>query len=240
MLLEDLKKYYRGFYLSEPVGNNAFNYEERTCREIYIPPLANGGIDHLAVSENIAFCEVVDGREIAVQGLDKFIYLNKKGKHIFVMDNHNHAFFFWMVCLSKNIVGKENLLVHIDQHKDMREPQQMFDYSRDQFTLKQAFDYTNNILNVGNFIQPALSLGLLNDVLQLNHEEAFKTDVKRDFILDIDIDIFADEMAYFSDELKMNKIKELLSQAEVISIATSPYFIEQNKAIALVKEIVNF
>ena len=49
---------------------------------------------------------------------------------------------------------------------------------------------------------------------------------------------FAPEMDYIDNEFKLVVIKKLMSLADVVTIATSPFFIEQNLAINWLKRIM--
>ena len=60
-----------------------------------------------------------------------------------------------------------------------------------------------------------------------------------EYVLDIDLDIFSKDMDYIPYDFRINKIKDLIKGAKVITIATSPYFIEQNYAIKVLKELFN-
>ena len=57
--------------------------------------------------------------------------------------------------------------------------------------------------------------------------------------LDIDLDIFSKDMDYIPYDFRIDKIKKLIENAKVITIATSPYFIEQDYAIKVLKELFN-
>jgi hypothetical protein len=46
-------------------------------------------------------------------------------------------------------------------------------------------------------------------------------------ILNLDLDIFAPELNHIPEDKKIKIIKNLLKQVKYITIATSPYFIEQ-------------
>jgi hypothetical protein len=47
-------------------------------------------------------------------------------------------------------------------------------------------------------------------------------------------------MEYMSYDLRVNKIKEYIDRAKVITIASSPFFIEQDYAIKVLKELFNY
>jgi hypothetical protein len=236
--LELIKHFYKGFLISEPVGNNAFSFEKRKHKTLFVPPLKYGNLDELCISKDIVFSEIKDGLECNLPGLASFLYLYKDNKHIFIFDNHNHAFFFWSFGFIKGYLKKPLGLVHVDQHTDMREPMYYLNFKDNGNVVDKVFDYTNNVLNVGNFIKPALALGFFDQVTQVNREDAFSSEMPKEFVLDIDMDIFADEMKYISDHLKMEKIKFWFEKASWITIATSPFFMDQQKAIKLVKDIL--
>lgn len=46
-------------------------------------------------------------------------------------------------------------------------------------------------------------------------------------ILNLDLDIFAPELDYIDERKKIACIQNLLSQVKYVTIATSPYFIDQ-------------
>jgi hypothetical protein len=57
------------------------------------------------------------------------------------------------------------------------------------------------------------------------------------FILDIDLDFWAPEMGNQSFS-SLDKLHQLMQKAECITIATSPYFLEQERAVELVKKLI--
>ena len=124
----------------------------------------------------------------------------------------------------------------MDQHKDMREPQ---DYIVDIQNLDDVFRYTNEVLNVGNFIQPALKKEIFSQVIIIDSSYSFDVKVEGEYVLDIDLDIFSRDMDYIPYDFRLNKIKNLIKDAKIITIATSPYFIEQDYAIKVLKELFN-
>ena len=79
------------------------------------------------------------------------------------------------------------------------------------------------VLNVGNFIQPALKHGIFSEVIIIDSSYGFDLDIQGEFVLDIDLDIFSKDMEYISYDLRINKIKELIEKARVITIASSPF-----------------
>jgi hypothetical protein len=233
-------QYSRGFNIERPAGNNAFSFEGRKNKTIYVPPLVEGDLADLAAGENTAFSEVRDGKEINANGLRNFVHWSRAAKEIFIFDNHNHAFFFWCWGLSIGWLRPGMALVHVDQHKDTRPPPVLTPFgSLKDIDLNRAFEYTNYTLNVGNFIPPALALGIFSASSNVDSREAFERDLPAGYVLDIDLDIFAPEMEYIPREIKICRLREWIAAARFITVATSPFFMEQQEAIRIVKELLD-
>jgi len=236
MNIEPLKKLYKGFYIPAPTGNNAFSYEIRLNKRIYVAPLSEGTPDDLRVGRRIAFSEVEDGVEKNDVGLEKFIYYRHKNTDVFIFDNHNHAFFFWLAAFLQDKLRAGARLIHVDMHSDMYQPSAPFALSlRRDFTLEEVFNYTQRILTVSSFIKPALQMGLFSDVEIIDSTLSFENAIPERFALDIDMDIFYKDMDYIGYDVKMNKIRAYIERAEFVTIATSPFFMNQEKAIRYVK-----
>lgn len=235
--IRTLQKYYNGFFIDRPAGNNAFSHGRRENKQIYVPPIIKGGIRDLAVGEKIVFSEIGEGGvEINTKGLKSFVYLQHHGKDVFIFDNHNHAFFFWAYALKLGPIGLGSTLVHVDQHRDTRKPARYFTFSDPKaIDLKAAFEYTNFELNVGNFIKPALAANIFTKLEVIDSRSAFTQSFDDGIVLDIDLDIFCDDMAYIEEDYKIEKIKQYLQSASLVTMATSPFFMEQSRAINLAK-----
>lgn len=222
MIIDELKKLYRGFYIEQPVGNNEFSFDKRRNRSIWVAPLVDGLPGDIREGNNIAFAEVEDDREISAKGLEQFLYFEHADRPVFIFDNHNHAFTFWAWGIEKKRITAQAKLIHVDQHSDMRRPD---DEPPLCLSLAQAFDYANFNLNVGNFIKPALQLGWFSDTEIINTEEGFRQEFAEPFVLDIDLDVFAPELDYVDNDLKIQRIRYWMQEAQLTTIAFSPYFI---------------
>ena len=231
-----IEELYNGFYITEPNGNNAFSFDQRLHQKIFVPPLIRAELNELKEGEEIVFAEVYEGVEKNLCGLQNYLLFYHNEKPVFVFDNHNHAFCFWVWAYQNAYIEMQTPLVHIDQHKDMREPEVYFE-SNNLTNLKEVFRYTNEDLNVGNFIQPALNVGLVSEVYMIDNQDAFEKILPDEYILDIDVDVFSDDMRYINDDYKLEMIRTFVERASIITVATSPYFIDQSKAIAFVKKI---
>lgn len=228
---------YIGFYIEKPIGNNIFSYEERENKKIYVPKLIEGNLDDIKVGDKIVFNEIDEEKEIKARGLKNMVKYNIDQKDVYIFDNHNHALYFWIKSLKKDKFSKGCKLVHVDQHKDMREPD---DYNVNMDNIEDVFTYTNEVLNVGNFIQPALKHNIFSDVVIMDSSYGFDLDIKGEYVLDIDLDIFSKDMDYIPHEIKICKIQNLIKKAKVITIASSPFFIDQEYAIKVLKELFNY
>ena len=228
---------YIGFYIDRPIGNNIFSYEDRENKKIYVPKLIEGTLNDVLVGEEIVFNEIDEYIEIKAKGLKNMIIYKYQDKDIYIFDNHNHAFYFCIKSLQKGSFKKGCNLVHVDQHKDTREPQ---DYNVNIDDINDVFRYTNEVLNVGSFIKPALKHNIFSDVVIIDSSYGFDLKIEGEFVLDIDLDIFSKDMDYIPYNLKVSRIKDLIKKSKVITIASSPFFIEQDYAIKVLKELFNY
>jgi len=60
------------------------------------------------------------------------------------------------------------------------------------------------------------------------------------YILDIDIDFWAPEMGIAEWDRTIQKTRQLIAGASVVTIATSPCFIEQDRAVEIVKLLLSY
>ena len=228
---------YTGFYIDKPTGNNIFSYEERSNKKIFVPKLIQGTLDDVLVGSEIVFNEIDEEIEIKAKGLKNMVKFDYQDKDIYIFDNHNHAFYFWIKSLNKGSFTKGCKLVHVDQHKDTRVPE---NYEVDVNNIDDVFRYTNEVLNVGSFIKPALEHNIFSELIIIDSSYGFDLEIYGEFVLDIDLDIFSKDMDYIPYDLKLSKIQELIKKAKVITIASSPFFIDQEYAIKVLKELFNY
>lgn len=252
--------YEKPFFIDTPVSNNAFNFEQRSTLgkpvQVYVAALKTGTVDDVKIGTETVFEEIdEDVGPKTCLGLENFIQSTVEGVPAYIFDNHNHAFAFWCLEKSKGNLNDHALLIHIDQHKDTRTPKSFL--SREEATdLSKVFQYTNSSLNVGNFIPAAQHIGLVGDIVFIDSEYSLQQMVqtvttesttgtstenashitldrlkKGNIILDIDLDFFAPDSDYIGNELKVMVIKKLIPMASVITFATSPFFIDQERAI---------
>ncbi len=229
---------YNGFYLKEAHGNNAFSFQERKQRTLFVPPLIRGNLTDVQIGALPAFVEFDEGKEHVKVGLQNFVAFEWQGKPVFIFDNHNHAFFFWLLGFKAGIVPPGLPLLHVDQHTDLRQPSEPPAFRlTEPLHLKEVFTYTNQTLNVGNFIQPALKLNLFSEVWVVNTTPDFQKHWPEPFVLDIDLDIFVPELSHMNDDFKLEQIRSYMDRATLITIATSPFFIDQQLALEKLQQL---
>lgn len=226
------------FYITNPVWNNEFDFEKRINKSIYVPKIINGTLDDLKIWYQTAF-EIVENWEIkSFVWLKNFIRTDYKWIPVIIVDNHNHVFYFWFEALFKKIIKNWINLVHIDEHSDIKDSWKELPLF---CNLKQIFEFTNFDLNVGNYIRPAISSWLISNYIKISWEEELinykKNLPKWNYILNLDMDFFSSNLDYIDYKLKKEAILNVASHAKLITIATSPYFIDQEKAIKVIKDI---
>lgn len=182
-----MKAYEKHASITLPISNNRFSFEKRKFQKIVIPQITEGNIGEIQKSKEFAFIEIDEnGTEICCNGLEVFIKQEDKSEYIF--DNHNHSFYFAYEWFYKTKLKFD--LIHIDQHKDLREAAADFQeyrsnlfenekiltdeikklnleleiqkLSKDELELLIAYLYTNIELNVGNFIRPMINMGMID------------------------------------------------------------------------------
>lgn len=231
--------YTEPFQITDRVGNNTFSYEHRgTAPTLWVPSLFIGSIEDVVPGDRVVFEDLDEfGVLQSCTGLAHLVKTTWRGIPTVVVDNHNHVFYFWCEALALGHIARGATLVHIDQHKDMRVPEHPYRGT----ALADAFDYTNFHLNVGNYIVPAQQSGLLGEAQLVTSGEALddiRFSGRTNTILNIDLDFFAPEMSYIGFDRARRFIDAHLPQASLITVATSPFFIDQGLAIQALQKLV--
>lgn len=230
--------YSHPFAIEQRAGNNAFAYDKRgDAPRIWVPSLVDGSWDDVVLGERVAFADLDDDGQLReASGVAHLVRTHWRGVPAVVMDNHNHAFYFWCEAVQQGLLQEGAALVHVDQHRDTRIPEQRYQGT----TLADAFAYTNFHLNVGNYIVPARDCGLIADAQFVTgaaglDDTSFVT--RRNKILNLDLDFFAPEMATDFGPAR-DFIHAQLETASLITIATSPFFIDQARALTVLRSLV--
>ncbi len=254
--------YSSSFYITDSVWNNAFSFEKRENKKLYVPNLIKGGIDDVEIGDNIVFEDFdFEWNLQSCFWLKNFYEMDWKGKKVFLFDNHNHAFYFWCLALKEWIIRKGSYLFHMDEHSDMRDSWKYLS-SDEILDLERVFEFTNFELNVGDYIVPAVKSGLVGKVVQIRGGEALNWILsllpspqpsplrgeveaqiedrllwKGDIIFNLDLDFFRPELDFIDYDLKKEVVLKIAEKAKVITVASSPFFIEQKLALKVFKDL---
>jgi hypothetical protein len=224
--------------LTKPMGNNALSYREG--RTLHVPALVKGGFADIKPGTETAFEDIEDGARKSCTGLERFILSEWNGIPLYVFDNHNHALAFWCDAVSSKVATPGFPLVHIDQHSDLWPNDSAFDIGRigDDAYVETFVDERTN---VGSYIVPTLGSGLCGSIVRIEGEPALDRIIgigaPEGSVLNLDMDFFAPVMDVIPFAKKKEAILKCAQNAAVITIATSPFFIEQNLAIRKIGEI---
>lgn len=244
-------------FISTPIGNNTINFVERKEKHsdcvVRIPPLKTGTIEDVRLLEAWVCYEYVSDKDVLISsfGLESLVHIIQWDKDIFIIDNHNHAFALRWRSYKNKKMARWSHLIHIDQHSDYVDSiQYLTDWVWDQNiqeTLQTKIDdYTNEVLTIASFIKPALACGLctshdmiLSEYSLLQFE--FSTlDSQSWIVVDIDLDFRAPEMGieYYYQTIK--KVRQLIDLPDVrcITIATSPTYIHQQRALQVLRDLL--
>jgi len=268
--------YHKDFYITDPVWNNVFSYDQRPHKGLFVPALKEiGDLNHIKIlapnETNITFEEYdFDENMQTCFWLENLYQLNyhpirssttfpsdegKESTPLYLVDNHNHVFYFWYLARSQGIISDNTLLYHIDEHADTRDPGKYL-MKPDSEDLQKVFNYTNFTLNVGNYIIPAEKEGLIWKTVQIRGEEALRGYISRQpqgiaptnscrgapgghpsIILNLDLDFFEPELDFIDYDLKKQVILDIAQKADLITVCTSPYFIDQERALEVFKDL---
>ncbi len=250
-------RYDQETFLMKPIGNNTINFWERkeygSDSILRVPPLIHGSLDDVRLLESGVCYEYVSDKWklISASGLESLIQIPRSDKDIYIIDNHNHAFSCrWISYLSQHI-ARGSHLIHIDQHSDYSDPSQYLsefiqETSPEKIWLQDIDTYTNEVLTIGSFIKPALDSGfcmshdmILSEYALLDYDITSLS--SKSLIVDIDLDFRAPEMGieYYYQTIK--KVRQLIALPDVgcITIATSPTYIHQQRALQVLRDIID-
>jgi hypothetical protein len=225
-------------YITKPIGNNAFSYDQRmvlwSTGKLYIPSLIAWTVADLWQGSEICFEEVINGKLVSCTGLKNFLQTTYHDMPVYIVDNHNYALSFRHKHFNISTSQPFNV-IHIDQHSAIKPNENIFSPDDDIET------FVNEKTNVGNFITAAINAWIIKDVLQVRSDYTLgniqhETWNMQPCILDLDIDFRVDKEA---SETDFEIIRKLIQQSKLVTIATSPYFIEQNRAIEIIKKILS-
>jgi uncharacterized protein (UPF0212 family) len=133
-------------------------------------------------------------------------------------------------------------LIHVDEHADTRDPWEYL-MKPDSLDIDKVFHYTNYVYNVWNYIVPAEKEGLIQNTIQVrnthNLEEYLdlRSTLGSDIIFNLDLDFFQPDLDFIDYDLKKKVCLDAADKAKVITVATSPFFIDQKLALKVFNDI---
>jgi len=242
-----VEKLYNGFYLNKESANSQIS----GCKDnLRVAPIkkTNSYVNLEIDYEHFAFAEKDKTWEIEYfHGLKNFLWIEKSDvPPIFIFDNHNHApVFRYNIIYNKRIKNVE--LIHIDQHSDCWENKNHLKLNWNENELENVFHFYNEKCNVGNFIPSSIECWIISDQTQIRSISALKNlkiEKNQNFILDIDLDFclnWIDRNIINEESIKIlkKKFNEFRNFALCTTIATSPYFLNQEVAINILKKLLN-
>lgn len=179
----------------------------------YLTPIKSWTLEDVKLGSHIVFEETDEKWQIhKCKWLEYIVQIEP---NIIVVDNHDRV----LECRPKGFP-----VLHIDQHTDMR-------------------PVWPDGVNVGNFLRYALDTNFITWLTQINTEYSllnFDTDnIKQNTtIIDIDLDFRHPDMSIQNFEKTIQITKNLIKKAKIVTIATSPYFLDQNLAINIVNKLI--
>lgn len=134
------------------------------------PPLIVGSIEHIRIHEgdgwsHFGLCPMDPGRTTSHKGLESMVRLRENPK-VYLIDNHNWAFFAWAEALKEGLINPGAYLIHVDDHSDTDAFELTFDgLYKDPFdltNLSMMADFAETVIEVQNFIEPAVRSGIIS------------------------------------------------------------------------------
>ena len=181
-----------------------------------------------------------------------YIYVHiiwEKKIPIYICDNHNHALYFWIMYVQSLKSYPEKIYIsHIDQHSDLlinpNSKNLLEAHKQDLVTESFLYDFVHQQCHVGNFVDPFLHMFAQTQFQWIKSEYQLLELHERDWkptsphILDIDLDFRAPAMSLDKNDLTIIHTKQLMEAADIITIATSPYYLDQQLALDLLKQLL--
>ena len=229
--LSDLSMLYRdALFIEKCIGNNSFSYIPD--RILYIAPVRQYmGSHSVEQGDKIVFCDECGGKLFNYTGLFAQLFgkTGGSGTPFYLCDNHNLVLEAWKIVKEYSPLLK---VVHIDQHRD------------DAKFAGSGGDYMRES-RICDYIDFAKSARWIDsEHYSFTESKEFQRGVpsvhNRHFILNLDLDIFAPEVTNVGTEEKIELIKEAVKHTELITISTSPGFIEPERAISLAKLFISY
>ena len=237
--MKTIEQLYNWFYLTKESPNSQISDWLNSLRVAPIKKL-NNYISPQIDCDHFAFAEKNKDWKIEYfHGLKNFLRIEWSNlPPIFIFDNHNHAILFRYYITHINKIWQSEL-IHIDQHSDCRDNKNQLQLNQNENELEKVFTFCNEKCNVWNFIPPAIECWIISKQIQVRSLLSLQNlDINKEqnFILDIDLDFcldWIDKNKINPESIKLlnSKIHKIWKHSLWITIATSPYFLNQELAI---------
>lgn len=188
----------------------------------------NNGNFNIKLSQEVAY---LDDKKKAYNGLLGTQKFKIGEKDIYVFDNHNNAIF--SVLEQNDKYNRIFDIVHIDAHRDNATFQHKYPKKINQENIQEIFEQSR-ISDYLNLMTKTKMIGKIKNITQ-SHEFKNMEFPKKEFILNLDIDIFGDDGQVVDLELKIMRIIQSWKISKAVMIATSPGFINQKNAKFLIE-----
>ncbi len=167
-------------------------------------------------------------------GLKESFFI-KTSPPVYIFDNHNKALFPFLEY--KNCIKRPISIVHIDAHPDDALVSEKNIPKIDKENIEKVYLGTK----ISDFLDCGERGNLIKNIQRVTQEKDFLHNPKppSQYTLSLDIDIFGPEGAFTSLESKIATIAYYWNKADIITIATSPGFIDQQFAYKIIKILLN-
>jgi len=163
-------------------------------------------------------------------GLAKNQVMQLDEKLVYLFDNHN-KFLVPMYHLY-TVLGRPLRILHIDAHPDDAKYQGLHPNILNEQTLHHLLATTR----IGDFFDAISQTSAVTDITRIHHSQSFQDFVTKSYdILSLDIDIFGPEGDFVELEEKIKVIAAAWRNSPIITIATSPGFIDQSFARGIIE-----
>lgn len=223
------------FYISSNVWNNSFAF--KAWKKIWVADIDFWSPDDIGLWNKIVFADIDNWVYKESVWLSTHLWILKDEKYnlpcpVFVCDNHNRVLKAW-----QHFKNQKPFLIHIDQHRDEACPWNVNDFDKD-LRVCDYIDWAKSNL----WIQEGhLSLCESRDFLKFeNEKELLLNTHKKNIILNIDLDIFAPEQTLVPHEIIWEIIFSLSKRSCLVTIASSPIFLNQDLALKLFRKFFKF
>ena len=241
-----IEQYYNWFYLDKESANSKIS----NCKiPLRIAPIktVNNYENPKIDNEHFAFAEKNKNWIIEYfHWLNNFLRIKKnEDPPIFIFDNHNHAPIFRYYTTKESKLNPP-ILIHIDQHSDCRENKETLTINQNEYNFEKVFYFFNKKCNVWNFIPTSLKSWIISNQIQIRSISALKNlklKTNENYILDIDLDFclsWTDRNKTDTNNINILKTKfhKIWNNVLCTTIATSPYFLDQEIAIKILSTIL--